>query len=54
MSILFFYKFLNNDLFDDPIQFIIKESDEIAQIVKTGKKTVSKFYIIYNIENLFI
>ena len=32
-------------------QFIIKESDEIAQIVKTGKKTVSKFYIIYNIES---
>ena len=32
-------------------QFIIKKSDEIAQIVKTGKKTVSKFYIIYNIES---
>ena len=32
-------------------QFIIKKSDEIAQIVKTGKKAVSKFYIIYNIES---
>lgn len=32
-------------------QLIIKKSDEIAQIVKTGKKSVSKFYITYNIES---
>ncbi len=32
-------------------QFIIKKSDEIAYIVKTGKKSVSEFFIIYNIES---
>lgn len=32
-------------------QFIIKESEEIAKIVKVGKKSVSTFFIIYYIES---
>ena len=31
-------------------EYIIRKNEEISHIVKTGKKTVSKFYIIYNIE----
>ncbi len=31
-------------------EYIIRKNEEISQIVKTGKKSVSKFYIIYNIE----
>lgn len=32
-------------------KYIIKENYEIEDIVKTGKKTVSKFFIIYNKES---
>ena len=32
-------------------KYIIRKSDEISAIIKAGKKTVSKFYIIYNIES---
>ena len=31
--------------------YIIRKNEEIAFIVSKGKKTVSKFYIIYNIES---
>lgn len=34
-------------------EYIIRKNEEIAHIVKTGKKTFSKFYIIYNIESNF-
>ena len=32
-------------------KYIIRKNEEIAKIVKSGKKTFSKFYIIYNIES---
>ena len=32
-------------------KYIIKENYEIESIVKKGKKSVSKFFIIYNIES---
>lgn len=32
-------------------QYIIRKNEEIEKIVKSGKKTVSKFYIIYNKED---
>lgn len=32
-------------------QYIVRKNEEISHIVKTGKKTISKFYIIYNIES---
>lgn len=32
-------------------QYIIRKNEEISSIVKNGKKSVSKFYIIYNIES---
>ncbi len=35
-------------------EFIVRKSEEISHIVKTGKKRVSKFYIIYNIESEFV
>lgn len=34
-------------------KFIIRKNEEIASIVKNGKKRQSKFYIIYNIESDF-
>ncbi len=32
-------------------KYIIRKNEEISYIVKNGKKKVSKFYIIYNIES---
>ena len=32
-------------------KYIIKENTEIEKVVKTGKKSVSKFFVIYYIEN---
>lgn len=32
-------------------KYIIRKNEEIASIVKKGKKTFNKFYIIYNIES---
>lgn len=32
-------------------EYIIRKNEEIKEIVKTGKKTISKFFIIYNIES---
>jgi len=32
-------------------KYIIRKNEEIAYIVSKGKKRVSKFYIIYNIES---
>ena len=32
-------------------EYIIRKNEEIKLIVKTGKKTVSKYFIIYNIES---
>lgn len=32
-------------------EYIVRKNEEISKIVKTGKKTVSKFYIIYYIES---
>jgi len=32
-------------------QYIIRKNEEISKIIKIGKKTVSKFFIIYNIES---
>lgn len=32
-------------------QYIIRKNEEIAIIVKKGKKAISKYYIIYSIEN---
>lgn len=33
-------------------QYIIRKNEEIENIVKTGKKTVSKYFIIYNKEDI--
>lgn len=35
-------------------KFIIKKNEEIAYIVKTGKRKTGTYYIIYNIESDFI
>ncbi len=32
-------------------KYIIKENYEIESIIKTGKKSVSKYFIIYNVDN---
>ncbi len=32
-------------------KYIIKSNEEIEKIIKTGKKSVSKYFIIYNIES---
>lgn len=32
-------------------KYIIRKNEEISKIVKNGKKSISKFYIIYNIES---
>ena len=34
-------------------EYIIRKNEEIAHIVKTGKKSISKYFIIYNIESKF-
>lgn len=34
-------------------KYIIKENTEIESIVKKGKKNISKYFIIYNIESEF-
>jgi ribonuclease P protein component len=32
-------------------EYIVRKNEEISHIVKTGKKNISKFFIIYNIES---